>query len=92
MDQRSQVPLTERLIAVLLRGVAITLAVAGLLAALGSWSIMATYPDEQPNSLVHNFAPLLVYAVPAWSVALGLLWLARRVETSAQGRRGKFRF
>ena len=84
MDRISHGARIGLLVARLLRGLGIALAIAGFLAAVATWGFMATYADDRPNSLVQNLTPLLVYAAPAWAVALGLFWIARRLSSAGR--------
>jgi hypothetical protein len=70
----------RRYLRALLQGLAGLVAMAGLLAALGTWGIMSFYPDDEPNTLFQNAGPLLVYLLPSWACALGLAVAARRLR------------
>jgi hypothetical protein len=69
--------------AVLLCVLAGLIAVLGSLATLGVWAVMGMYPDDKSNTGWQTVGPFLVYALPAWAVALGLVALARRIAGKA---------
>lgn len=60
----------------IIAGVAITL--AGGIAAWAVWAVMATYPDNVPNTLLQNLSPLLFFG-PAAGMGAALAWIGWEV-------------
>ena len=85
MDRQGGQGHWRRWAAVLLKVLAGLVAVAGLLAALAGWAIMAFYPDDQLNTWLQNATPLLVYILPSWACAILLVLAARRLSGGPQG-------
>lgn len=64
----------SRVLGLALVGGGVLVALAGALAALGTWAVMYTYADDVPNTLAQNLMPLAVYVLPGALVGGGLVF------------------